>query len=237
MPKASNYIVLLLAIVTLSSCGTSNNYLSSQYKESSNNTNSLPVQSRAKNLYAVKVSLKKPKINYDDKITPIVDTNRAKVLEKLENNSFTSYFDLTVNKLIHEAETYLGTPYRFGGTTRSGIDCSAFMQRIYEAEGIELPRISSSQANIGVRVTRDELQKGDLIFFSTTSRSRVTHVGMVYDVQDGKVRFIHASSSKGVTVSDLDESYWNSRYRTARRVEEFATPQLVKNSELKNKDI
>lgn len=231
MPKAVNYILLLVIAIIFTSCGVSTNYLSVSPAVKTVKTPKL------KNLHAVKVSLKKPNLNLEYKIPPIVDTNHSKVIEKLENNSFTSYFDLTINKLIHEAESYLGTPYRFGGTTRRGIDCSAFIQRIYETEGIELPRISSSQASVGVRVAREELQKGDLIFFSTTSRSRVTHVGMVYDVKDGKVQFIHASSSKGVTVSDLDESYWNSRYRTARRIDEFATPQLVKNAEAKNKDI
>lgn len=227
-------VKLLLSVIILgivSSCGTTTNYLTQ-------NTKTTTVPKFKKRLNKVKISLKKPAINYDNKVEALVDEAKEDVLDELSSASYTSYFDLTINKLIHEAESYIGTPYRLGGTTRRGIDCSAFMQKIYESEGIELPRVSRSQADVGVPVSRGELQKGDLIFFSTTSRTRVTHVGMVYDVTpDGKVSFIHASSSRGVMVSDLDQSYWAKRYRLARRIDEFAYPQLVKNTEIKRSDI
>lgn len=128
-----------------------------------------------------------------------------------------SKLDLAMNNIMAEAKSYLGTRYRYGGTTRSGIDCSAFMQKIYSVEGIELPRVSYHQAKTGTPVSRGELQKGDLIFFSTTSRYRITHVGMITDVTKDDITFIHAASSKGVSYASLNHPYWNSRYRGARR--------------------
>lgn len=217
-------IVSILAL-SLTSCGMGANYLTQNKDYTTTNK-------EREQISKIKVSLLKPIISYDKQIEKKVGQIDAEgVIGNINEVSLGSYFSLVVDKVIHEAESYIGTPYRFGGTTRGGIDCSAFMQRIYETEGIELPRISSSQAKIGYPVEKQALQKGDLVFFSTTSRGRVTHVGMVYDVsEEGKISFIHASSSRGVTISDLDDSYWSRRYRLARRIEAFASAQLVKNA-------
>ncbi len=120
--------------------------------------------------------------------------------------------------VIEEAKTYLGTPYRFGGTTRRGIDCSAFTQSVYRANDIELPRVARLQAHQGSSVSLGELQKGDLLFFITRG-SYISHVGIVESITpEGEVKFIHASSSQGVTISSLSNSYWSRRYRYAKRV-------------------
>lgn len=222
MKKVIKLSLLIGILSVITSCGTTTNYLTQ-------NTQTITTPKYKNKLSKIKISLKKPVIDYKDEVESLLDDQREEVLDELNKTAFVSYFDLTINKLIQEAESYIGTPYRLGGISRNGIDCSAFMQRIYEKEGIELPRVSRSQAKVGIPISRGELQKGDLIFFATTSRSRVTHVGMVYDVtDDGKVSFIHASSSRGVMVSSLDQSYWAKRFRTARRIEEFAFPQLVK---------
>ncbi|TWP29322.1 NlpC/P60 family protein [Apibacter muscae] len=122
-------------------------------------------------------------------------------------------------KLIGEAKTYLGTPYRYGGTTRSGIDCSSFVQHAFNALNISLPRTSILQSNEGKIVKKDQLKKGDLIFFAQSPKSRISHVGIVERVEpDGEIYFIHASSSKGVTISSLEGEYWKKRYRTAKRI-------------------
>ena len=125
----------------------------------------------------------------------------------------------TIDGILSEAHTYIGTPYRFGGMTRSGIDCSAFVLSVYgSATGINLPRISSAQAQEGERVEREELEKGDLLFFQTRG-SRISHVGIVQDITpEGEIKFIHASTSKGVTISSLNEKYWGARYRFAKRI-------------------
>lgn len=125
----------------------------------------------------------------------------------------------TIDGILNEANTYLGTPYRFGGTTRKGIDCSAFVLSVYgAAAGISLPRVSSAQAQEGERVEKSDLAKGDLLFFQTVGK-RISHVGIVQEITpEGEIKFIHASTSKGVTVSSLNEKYWGARYRFAKRV-------------------
>lgn len=126
----------------------------------------------------------------------------------------------TIDGILDQAMTYIGTPYRFGGTTRSGIDCSAFVLSVYnEATGISLPRVSADQAREGESVNRHELEKGDLVFFSTSRNGRISHVGIVHEVTpEGDIKFIHSSSSKGVAINSLNEKYWNSKYRFAKRI-------------------
>ena len=125
----------------------------------------------------------------------------------------------TIDDILSEANTYIGTPYRFGGMTRSGIDCSAFVLSVYgSVTGINLPRISSAQAQEGERVEREQLEKGDLLFFQTRG-SRISHVGIVQEITpEGESKFIHASTSKGVTISSLNEKYWGLRFRFAKRI-------------------
>ncbi|WP_312345549.1 C40 family peptidase [Chryseobacterium binzhouense] len=124
----------------------------------------------------------------------------------------------TIDNILAEASTYLGTPYRYGGTTRNGIDCSAFVLSVFgAAAGLSLPRVAASQAQEGESVDKENLQKGDLIFFS--HGRRISHVGIVEEVtEDGEVKFIHAATSKGVMVSSLNDSYWGPKYRFAKRV-------------------
>ena len=119
---------------------------------------------------------------------------------------------------LKEAETYLGTPYRFGGSTRSGIDCSAFVLNVYEeTTGLELPRVAAEQAELGERVERQQLQKGDLVFFAHSRR--ISHVGIVQEVTpEGEIKFIHAATSRGVMISSLNDSYWGPKFRFAKRI-------------------
>lgn len=125
----------------------------------------------------------------------------------------------TIDNILSEAESYLGTPYRYGGTSRAGIDCSAFVLSVFgAAAGMNLPRVASDQSQEGDSVDRTELQKGDLVFFSHGGR-RISHVGIVEEVTaDGQIKFIHAATSKGVMVSSLDDNYWGPKFRFAKRV-------------------
>ena len=125
----------------------------------------------------------------------------------------------TIDNILSEAESYLGTPYRFGGTSRSGIDCSAFVLSVFgTAAGMNLPRVAAQQSQEGDSVEKTELQKGDLVFFSHRG-SRISHVGIVEEVTaDGQIKFIHAATSKGVMVSSLDDSYWGPKFRFAKRI-------------------
>lgn len=125
-----------------------------------------------------------------------------------------------IDSLLDEAQTYIGTPYRYGGTTRNGIDCSAFVLSVFGASaGVALPRVAASQAQEGERVEKSELQRGDLVFFSH-GRGRISHVGIVEQVtEDGDIKFIHAATSRGVMISSLNtDKYWAPRFRFAKRI-------------------
>ncbi|WP_318248344.1 C40 family peptidase [Geomonas agri] len=112
------------------------------------------------------------------------------------------------------AARYLGTPYRFGGEGADGIDCSSFVQQVFHANQIDLPRTAREQINVGSDVPAGELRKGDLVFFQTYAEYP-SHVGIY--LGDGKM--IHASSGKGeVTISDMNSDYYRPRYLGAKRV-------------------
>ncbi|MBI3288915.1 MAG: C40 family peptidase [Elusimicrobia bacterium] len=111
------------------------------------------------------------------------------------------------------AKSYLGTPYVWGGVTHQGIDCSALTQNSYGENRVKIPRVSRDQWKIGSSPAT--LREGDLIFFNTMGAG-VSHVGMLLD--PGGKSFIHASSSKGVMIADLNKKYYQQRYLGARRV-------------------
>ncbi len=116
-------------------------------------------------------------------------------------------------KVLSEAEGWLGTPYRYGGTTRTGVDCSGFVCNVYNAVNVGLPRTSSQQASEGEFVALPQVQPWDLVFFNTTGRG-VSHVGIMINGE----QFIHASTSSGVIVSSLSEGYYHERLLYARRI-------------------
>jgi cell wall-associated NlpC family hydrolase len=117
------------------------------------------------------------------------------------------------NEVVEVAEQYLGTPYRSGGTTSNGVDCSGLTVAVYREVGVKLPRNSDEQARVGEPVSRDHLAPGDLIFFG--SSGNVSHVG----IYKGDGEFIHASTSaRQVRFDRLDSKYFANRYVTARRV-------------------
>ncbi len=137
-------------------------------------------------------------------------------------------YDLSLNedldsdvviRLIEEAYKFKGVRYRLGGMTHNGIDCSGLIVRVFQEQNIKLPRTSHEMSVLGKRLSKNELQKGDLLFFRTNRRrSGVSHVGMVVDVHDNNVYFIHSSSSKGVIVSSLNENYYTRAYSHASRI-------------------
>ncbi|MEH0156942.1 C40 family peptidase [Limibacter armeniacum] len=119
--------------------------------------------------------------------------------------------------VIEEAQKWMGTRYKMGGLTKKGIDCSGLMYVSYQKVGVTLPRVSRQQAQTGTAINKSELRPGDLVFFTYPGGSRITHVGMITQVNGDDITFIHASTSRGVTTDKLNSNYWEKIYVTARR--------------------
>ena len=120
--------------------------------------------------------------------------------------------------LIDSAYSYIGTPYKWAGTSRSGMDCSGFVSTAFSAINVPLSRSSTEVSTQGRDIPLSQAEVGDLLFFKTTrKRNRISHVGIVVGVGD-EVKFIHASVSQGITVSSLSEDYWQKAYAKTSRV-------------------
>jgi cell wall-associated NlpC family hydrolase len=122
--------------------------------------------------------------------------------------------------LVRVAKTFLGAPYKLGGSTLKGIDCSAFVKKIYEIFNIQLPRTTREQFKVGKKVEKDELEEGDLVFFKR--RGNRAHVGIYV----GDNQFVHASSySREVKIDHLDAPYYSQRFLRGVRVKELETKE------------
>lgn len=120
--------------------------------------------------------------------------------------------------LISAAEQHIGTPYRYGGTSTRGFDCSGFVQHVFVGNGHQLPRTSNDQSKSGTKVSVADVEPGDLLFFSHGG-SKIDHVGIVTRAEKGVLEMIHCSSSSGVIKTDVKNSqYWKPRLKKARRI-------------------
>ena len=120
---------------------------------------------------------------------------------------------MAASTLQETAEAALGSPYKWGGTTTDGFDCSGFTMYVFQKAGVKLPHQSKAQAEMGQAVKKEDLQPGDLVFFNTSGQG-ISHVGIYL----GDNVFIHSATDKGVIKSSLNEPYYAERYVTARRV-------------------
>ena len=140
----------------------------------------------------------------------------AAITNKLSQGTTTPVDRGTTTKIdgvISTAKSLIGVPYLTAGTTPSGFDCSGFTQYVMSKNGMSISRTAASQYTMGTAVNRSDLQVGDLVFFETY-KSGASHVGFYI----GNNNFISASSSQGVVISSLSNSYWNPRYLGARRI-------------------
>jgi len=136
---------------------------------------------------------------------------QKKLLAKLNQRRYNK------QNIIEYAKRYLGGKYVWGGTEPDGFDCSGYIKYLYKQEGIELPRTAYQQSKVGKLVKRDELQKGDLLFFLTDKKRHIpiTHVGMYI----GDDKFIHAASrTKGIIISSLTKSKYSKIFVKATRI-------------------
>lgn len=152
----------------------------------------------------------KKNINYNIRVTTSSTlTENVSPLQLKYNQLLDQEVETKLNeKLYSFIDDWWGTPYRIGGMTRDGVDCSGFVFTLYiSLYKIELPRTARDQRDVCRKISKSELREGDLVFFHTTRRA-VSHVGVYL----GNNKFVHASTSSGVMISDLDEEYWSKRF-------------------------
>ena len=122
------------------------------------------------------------------------------------------------DELIRMASDNLGSRYRSGGTSKNGFDCSGLMYATFTSLDIKLPRSSHQMATIGTVVDPNQAQKGDLIFFKTRGANQINHVGMIVEVNDGEIKFIHSATHGGVIISSTKEKYYEKNFTQINRV-------------------
>lgn len=192
-------IILIIVPVFLSNCSSSSYY--ERYGSTSAENNDTSVY-----LSIIEDEVSEPQIT-------VPDSEAKEILKKLskitKNNS-------KKEKFLNEIVSYLNTPYRYGGTNRTGIDCSAFTQKIYaNSLNIMLPRTAREQYKAWqIFSDFEELKFGDLIYFNTSSKYYPGHVGIYL----GNNLFAHASSSNGVIISSLENKYYENKFIGANRI-------------------
>ncbi len=195
-------IFISFLIAFLSSC-TSSSY-TERYKSTENNDAKIIKNEKNHTLHEEEISV-------DD--LPAINTSAKKVIKK-----FTPYIgnNKKKKKFLYELANYIKVPYKYGGETKSGIDCSAFTQQVYRNSlNVKIPRTAREQYRIGDRIKKiKNLKFGDLVFFNTSQIYYPGHVGIYL----GDKLFIHASASKGVMISSLENSYFLNRFIGATRV-------------------
>ncbi len=209
-------IILGLSTLLINLTGCSSGSFTPRYGDKKKNIKEIANKDKKDTLF-VSQEISDSLLDIDDNEENYVGTNlsRDSILAFL--NKQTASPEITErDRIIFEVIKYLDTPYRYGGTTEKGLDCSAFTGAVYKNSlQINLPRSSADQYGVGEKVRdQDDLQFGDLVFFKTRRRARVSHVGIYL----GERLFAHASTSKGVIVSSLDETYYKKRYVGARRL-------------------
>lgn len=141
----------------------------------------------------------------------IIDINDPEIIVSKEDTSY------LIEQIINSAKDNLGIRYSYGGLTRAGFDCSGLISTTFKKYAISLPRMSHDMANVGRRVDKASAKKGDLIFFTNNGGSRINHVGMIVEVNENDISFIHAANS-GVTISQLKETYYSNSFRHINRI-------------------
>ena len=124
-----------------------------------------------------------------------------------------------VYNIISTAKSFEGTRYKYGGTTKRGMDCSGLLYTAFLEEDIAIPRTSRAMSLEGERLYLKQVGPGDLLFFETNKNKKViNHVGLVVEIESDNIYFIHSSTSRGVIISSLSEPFWNETFVMARRI-------------------
>ena len=216
-----NLIPLLLLFIVITSCKTTSVIITSKseaekqgiYKKPEKEIVAKPEKSKKKH---VETKLEESTANVIPKkdIKSRLSTNENSE-DFIVNTNDSSYL---VEQLINAASDYLGARYRSGGSNPEGFDCSGLMYFTFSKFDIILPRSSNEMSNLGTVLNPNEIRKGDLIFFKTNGRKIINHVGMVVEVLEDEIKFIHSATSKGVIISSTKEPYYKKTFAQVNRV-------------------
>jgi len=169
-------------------------------------------------------------LELEDDVEVDIESFKVLWLSYVEDEDINAYTIGGIKKkdIMDAIMDWLGTPYHFGGSNNKGIDCSAFVQTIFNNSAhISLPRTAREQCTVGLKIKKSELEFGDLVFFHTYSRSFASHVGIYL----GDDLFAHSSSRYGVTVSSLESTFYNKRFIGGKRLSSRDVVKLSNDSE------
>lgn len=148
-------------------------------------------------------------------VTTTIEVERQEEEEPVVLNNENS----KIKEVIEIAGSYKGVDYKFGGVDKNGMDCSGLVFTSFKKIGKQLPRTSKAMSLKGTKIDLEGIKRGDLVFFKIDRlEGRINHVGLVISTKNNKVEFIHSSTSKGVTVSSLEEEYWKDAYVVTKRI-------------------
>ncbi len=215
-----NLISLFILFLVFTSCKTTSVIVTSKSEAEKQGLYKKPE-------VAVISKLEKKKKKVIEKTEPIVTEISQKKdiknrLSKDENSDDfiinTSDSSYLVEQLINAASENLGARYRSGGSNPEGFDCSGFMFYTFSKFNLVLPRSSNEMSTLGNVLNPNEIRKGDLIFFKTNGRKIINHVGMVVEVLEDEIKFIHSATSKGVIISSTKEPYYKRTFVQVNRI-------------------
>ncbi|ALJ05168.1 hypothetical protein APS56_08540 [Pseudalgibacter alginicilyticus] len=171
---------------------------------------------KAKNNTSTKVIIDK---RTDNKTKQIISSGYNTSTRAHSNSEIAGKNASISTNIIDYAKQFEGVKYKWGGTTKAGMDCSGLVFESFKAYDIFLPRISRDMAKRGKKITLKQTLRGDLLFFKTRNRRNdINHVGLVTEIKDNTIYFIHSTTSAGVIISSLNESYWKNAFHEVRRI-------------------
>ncbi|MCG1035996.1 C40 family peptidase [Polaribacter sargassicola] len=158
-------------------------------------------------------------------------SSTKKVVKKREKNVVTAEnkiektlqkedkYLVKVDSILANAYKFINVPYKYGGTTKKGMDCSGLVYVAFKSQNYKMPRVTREMAKIGKEVSLDEVKKGDLLFFDTKkTNKKINHVGLVVSKKEEEILFINSTTSKGVIISSLLSAYWKNTFVKAMSV-------------------
>ncbi len=205
-PRTTSFSLQFIVMIAMAFFVVSSTAMSQEIKDNLSNK----VANSQKNKTQVASTNFKSKTEINKGNLESLSSSLAGYIETVSNTSA-----VNSDEVMYKVIEYLNTPYLWGGTSKRGIDCSAFVQAVmYQALGVALPRTSLEQSGVGEEVEVKDLKFGDLLFFDTMRKGRVTHVGMY--LSDGY--FVHSGSSTGVIVTSLEKETYAKAFLKAKRV-------------------